>query len=63
MQKRLEGERRVIREEDLRCCAWVDDKKRIVSFHKIPGARLFCENEAGFWEKVVALVLDGYRVQ
>lgn len=53
----------MIREEDLRCCAWVDDKKHIVSFHKIPGARQFCEGERIFWENIMALVLDGYRVQ
>ncbi len=53
----------MLQEEERLCCAWVDDRRRIVSFHKIPGARRFCENEAAFWEKVVALVLDGYRVQ
>lgn len=50
-------------EEERLSCAWVDDKRRIVSFHEIPGARLFCESERSFWERIVALVLDGYRVQ
>ena len=50
-------------EEELLYCAWVDDKRRIVSFHEIPGSRLFCESERVFWENIVALVLDGYRVQ
>lgn len=53
----------MIQEEEALFCAWVDNKRRIVSFHEIPGSRLFCESERVFWENIVALVLSGYRVQ
>ena len=43
--------------------AWVDEKRRLVSFHKIPGARRYCAPERAFWEQVTELVLSGYRVQ
>ena len=42
---------------------WVDEKRRPVSFHKIPGARRYCAPERAFWEQVTELVLSGYRVQ
>lgn len=43
--------------------AWVDEKRRLVSFHKIPGAQRYCAPERAFWERVTELVLSGYRVQ
>ncbi len=47
--------------------AWVDEKRRLVSFHKIPGARRYCVPERAFRERVTELVtelvLSGYRVQ
>ena len=43
--------------------AWVDEKRRLGSFHKIPGARRYCAPERAFWEQVTELVLSGYRVQ
>lgn len=43
--------------------AWIDEKRRLVSFHKIPGARRYCAPERAFWELVTELVLLGYRVQ
>lgn len=43
--------------------AWVDEKRRLVSFHKIPGARRYCAPERAFREQVTELVPSGYRVQ
>lgn len=43
--------------------AWIDEKQRLISFHKIPGARRYCAPECAFWERVTELVLSGYRVQ
>ena len=43
--------------------AWLDEAQRIVSFHAIPGGRYFTAAETEFWARIVALVLDGYRVQ
>ena len=42
---------------------WVDEKRRLVSFHKIPGARCYCAPERAFRERVTELVLSGCRVQ
>lgn len=35
--------------------AWLDEEKRIVSFHEIPGSR--------YYSAIVSLILAGYRVQ
>ena len=40
-----------------------DEKRRLVSFHKMPGVRRYCAPERTFWERVIELVLSGYRVQ
>ena len=43
--------------------AWVDEKRRLVSFHKILGAQRYCAPERAFREQVTELVISGYRVQ
>ncbi len=43
--------------------AWVDEKRRLVSFHRSLGARRYCAPERAFWKQVIELVLSGYRVQ
>ena len=43
--------------------AWLDEEKRIVSFHEIPGSRYYSAEEHDFWQKIVSLILSGYRVQ
>ena len=53
----------MMQEEAYTFCAWLDEERRIVSFHEIPDARRFDAGEDVFWEAVVALVLAGYRVQ
>ena len=43
--------------------AWLDDERRVTSFHPIPNARYFTAPEPAFWPTIVDLVLSGYRVQ
>ena len=43
--------------------AWLDEEKRIVSFHEIPGSRYYSAEEHDFWQMIVSLILAGYRVQ
>lgn len=43
--------------------AWMDEEKRIVSFHEIPGSRYYSAGENDFWQMIVSLILAGYRVQ
>ena len=43
--------------------AWMDEEKRIVSFHEIPGSRYYSAEEHDFWQVIVSLILAGYRVQ
>ena len=43
--------------------AWMDEEKRIVSFHEIPGSRYYSAEEHDFWPVIVSLILAGYRVQ
>ena len=43
--------------------AWLDETKRIVSFHKIPDSRYYSAEEHDFWQMIIDLILAGYRVQ
>ena len=43
--------------------AWLDEEKRIVSFHEIPGSRYYSAGENDFWQMIVSLIMTGYRVQ
>ena len=43
--------------------AWLDEEKRIVSFHEIPGSRYYSAEEHDFWQVIVGLIVTGYRVQ
>lgn len=43
--------------------AWMDEENRIVSFHKIPNCRYYSAEEHDFWQMIVSLILNGYRVQ
>ena len=43
--------------------AWMDEEKRIVSFHEIPNSRYYSAGEHDFWQMIVSLILAGYRVQ
>lgn len=43
--------------------AWLDEEKRIVSFHEIPGSRYYSAEEHDFWQVIVSLILAGYQVQ
>ena len=43
--------------------AWLDDERRVISFHAIPNARYFTAPEPVFWPAILDLVLSGYRIQ
>lgn len=43
--------------------AWLDDERRVISFHDIPNARYFTAPEQIFWPAILDLVLSGYRIQ
>lgn len=43
--------------------AWIDESKKLVSFHYIENAILFEEEKAAFWEHIKSLMYQEYRVQ
>ncbi|WP_337366577.1 hypothetical protein [Phascolarctobacterium sp.] len=44
--------------------AWINHTERVISFHPAPGyLRLRTRDAGGFWNKVRALVEEGYRLQ
>ena len=44
--------------------AWINHTERVISFHPAPGyLRLRTRDADGFWNKVRALVEEGYRLQ
>lgn len=42
---------------------WIDDRNRILSFHRTGHSYLFSEQRDRFWQRVMELVNCGYRVQ
>ena len=50
-------------EQNRRFEAWLDDERRVISFHPIPNSRYFTAPEPAFWPAILDLVLSGYRVQ
>ena len=51
------------KDESGRFEAWLDEEKRIVSFHEIPGSRYYSTEYQAFGNIIVNLVLAGYRAQ
>ena len=43
--------------------AWMDEEKRIVSFHEISDSRYYSAEENDFWKVIVGLIMTAYRVQ
>lgn len=43
--------------------AWLDEEKRIVSFHEVPNSWYYSAEEHDFWQVIVSLILAGSRVQ
>jgi len=43
--------------------AWLDEENCIVSFHEIPDSRYYSAEEHEFRERIISLILSGYRVQ
>ena len=42
--------------------AWIDDEKKVVSFHAIDNSRMVTEAESLFWDYVSGLARAGYRI-
>ena len=43
--------------------AWILEKEKVVSFHRIDHAVEYESEEQMFWEQIKSLVLQGYRLQ
>ena len=44
--------------------AWISKKDRVISFHPVPGYHRFRTRDANaFWQKIRALVEEGWRLQ
>lgn len=44
--------------------AWINKKARVISFHPVPGyLRLRTRDADVFWQKIRALVEEGWRLQ
>lgn len=44
--------------------AWVNHSDRVISFHPVPGfLRLRTRDANAFWQKIRALVEEGWRLQ
>ena len=43
--------------------AWLDEKNRIVSFHEIPDSQYYTTDDHTFWQRILRMILTGYRVQ
>lgn len=44
--------------------AWINHTERVISFHPVPGYHRFRTRDANaFWQKIRALVEEGWRLQ
>lgn len=43
--------------------AWIDDRNRIISFTVLTCGELYREEENRFWQRILSLMREGYRVQ
>ena len=43
--------------------AWIDDGKRIISFTCLENAQVYLAEEETFWNQILRLMHDGYRMQ
>ena len=42
--------------------AWIDEKKKIVSFHAIDNSKKIMKTESVFWDFISGLINSGYRI-
>ena len=42
--------------------AWVDEEKKVISFHEIPGTTVYAAPEKDFWDLVLTLMGRGFLV-
>ncbi len=43
--------------------AWINEQERIISFDRQENASAYCEEAAAFWEQILTLMQNGYRVR
>ena len=43
--------------------AWIDDRKRIISFTRMEEAEVYLAEENAFWTQILRLMREGYRMQ
>ena len=43
--------------------AWIDDRKRIISFTRMEEAEIYLAEEDAFWARILCLMREGYRMQ
>ena len=41
---------------------WIDEEKRILSFHPVENSRVIMKEENIFWDVIFGLTKSGYRV-
>lgn len=42
--------------------AWIDEERRILYFLPMPGTVEYCDEEGPFWERVLRLMYQNYRI-
>lgn len=43
--------------------AWIDEERKIVSFHRMAGSHRYTDEEASFWRHIMNLVDRGFLLQ
>ncbi len=43
--------------------AWIDQRKRIISFTQLEDAEVYLAEEEDFWNQILKLMRSGYRMQ
>ncbi len=47
----------------MRKTAWINEQDRIISFEQQDNADAYCEEATAFWEQILTLMQNGYRVR
>lgn len=47
----------------MRKIAWINERDRIISFDRQENAEAYCDEPAAFWEQILTLMQNGYRVR
>lgn len=47
----------------MRKTAWINEQERIISFDRQENAHAYSEEAPAFWEQILTLMQNGYRVR